>query len=136
MLTTVVGFILFFLFSNFFIQYQIERYILLKVKVLYDEFYTEGSSLNKNLLNKDAQSLTRSIQNFAKESKLEIELLKVKDNYRKEFIGNVAHELKTPLFTVESYILTLLEGAVEDKDLRNKYLQKSCSKHRSIEPYS
>jgi len=94
--------------------------------VLYDEFYTEGSSLNKNLLNKDAQSLTRSIQNFAKESKLEIELLKVKDNYRKEFIGNVAHELKTPLFTVESYILTLLEGAVEDKDLRNKYLQKAA----------
>jgi len=98
----------------------------LKVKVLYDEFYTEGSSLNKNLLKKDAQSLTRSIQNFAKESKLEIELLKVKDNYRKEFIGNVAHELKTPLFTVESYILTLLEGAVEDKDLRNKYLQKAA----------
>jgi two-component system phosphate regulon sensor histidine kinase PhoR len=98
----------------------------LKVKVLYDEFYTEGSSLNKNLLKKDAQSLTRSIQNFAKESKLEIELLKVKDNYRKEFIGNVAHELKTPLFTVESYILTLLEGAVEDEDLRNKYLQKAA----------
>jgi len=125
LLTKVVGFILFFFFSITFIQYQIERYILLKVKVLYDEFYTEGSSLNKNLL-KDAQSLTRSIQNFAKESKLEIELLKVKDNYRKEFIGNVAHELKTPLFTVESYILTLLEGAVEDEDLRNKYLQKAA----------
>ena len=126
MLTKVVGFILFFFFSIIFIQYQIERYILLKVKVLYDEFYTEGSPLNKNLLKKDAQSLTRSIQNFAKESKLEIELLKVKDNYRKEFIGNVAHELKTPLFTVESYILTLLEGTVEDEDLRNKYLQKAA----------
>ena len=126
LLTKVVGFILFFFFSIIFIQYQIKRYILLKVKVLYDEFFTEGSSLNKNLLKKDAQSLTRSIQNFAKESKLEIELLKVKDNYRKEFIGNVAHELKTPLFTVESYILTLLEGTVEDEDLRNKYLQKAA----------
>lgn len=125
MLTTIVGFILFFL-GIFFIQYQIERYILLKVKVLYDEFYTEGSSLNKNLLKKDSQSLTRSIQNFAKESKLEIELLKVKDNYRKEFIGNVAHELKTPLFTAESYILTLLEGTLEDEDLKNKYLQKAA----------
>ena len=66
-----------------------------------------------------------SIQNFAKESKLEIELLKVKDNYRKEFIGNVAHELKTPLFTVESYVLTLLEGAAEDKNLRDEYLKKA-----------
>ena len=124
--TTVVGFILFFFFCISFIQYQIERYILLKVKVLYDEFYTEETSLSKNLLKRDAQSLTRSIQNFAKESKLEIELLKVKDNYRKEFIGNVAHELKTPLFTIESYILTLLEGAAEDEEIRIKYLQKAA----------
>jgi len=123
--TTVISFFLFFFFVSF-IQYQIERYILLKVKVLYDEFYNEGSSLSKNLLKRDAQSLTSSIQNFAKDSKLEIELLKVKDNYRKEFIGNVAHELKTPLFTVESYILTLLDGAAEDQDIRNKYLQKAA----------
>ena len=115
-----------FLFSSLFlIQYQIERYIFSKVKALYDEFYLDGIPVNENSLNRDAQSLTMSIQNFAKESKLEIELLKVKDNYRKEFIGNVAHELKTPLFTVESYVLTLLEGAAEDKDLRDKYLKKA-----------
>ena len=115
-----------FLFSSLFlIQYQIERYIFSKVKALYDEFYLDGIPVNENSLNRDAQSLTMSIQNFAKESKLEIELLKVKDNYRKEFIGNVAHELKTPLFTVESYVLTLLEGAAEDKDLRDIYLNKA-----------
>ena len=118
-------FFLFFFSSLFLIQYQIERYIFSKVKALYDEFYSDGIPVNENSLNRDAQSLTMSIQNFAKESKLEIELLKVKDNYRKEFIGNVAHELKTPLFTVESYVLTLLEGAAEDKDLRDKYLKKA-----------
>ena len=118
-------FFLFFFSSLFLIQYQIERYIFSKVKSLYDEFYSDGIPVNENSLNRDAQSLTMSIQNFAKESKLEIELLKVKDNYRKEFIGNVAHELKTPLFTVESYVLTLLEGAAEDKDLRDKYLKKA-----------
>ena len=77
-------------------------------------------------MKRDAQSLTKSIQEFAKESKLEIELLKVKENYRKEFIGNLAHELKTPLFTVESYILTLADGAAEDEVLREKYLQKAA----------
>ena len=77
-------------------------------------------------MKRDAQSLTKSIQEFAKESKLEIELLKGKENYRKEFIGNLAHELKTPLFTVESYILTLADGAAEDEVLREKYLQKAA----------
>ncbi len=77
-------------------------------------------------MKRDAQSLTKSIQEFAKESKLEIELLKGKEHYRKEFIGNLAHELKTPLFTVESYILTLADGAAEDEVLREKYLQKAA----------
>ena len=121
-----IVFLLFFFLSLFLIQYQIERYIFSKVKALYDEFYSDGIPVNENSLNRDAKSLTMSIQNFAKESKLEIELLKVKDNYRKEFIGNVAHELKTPLFTVESYVLTLLEGASKDKELRDKYLKKTA----------
>ena len=95
-------FFLFFFSSLFLIQYQIERYIFSKVKALYDEFYSDGIPVNENSLNRDAQSLTMSIQNFAKESKLEIELLKGKENYRKEFIGNVAHELKdTPFYSRE-----------------------------------
>ena len=122
----IVGFILFFCCCLFLVQYQIERYIFSKVKVLYDEFYSEGALRNEKLLNRDAQSLTMSIQDFAKKSRLEIELLKGKENYRKEFIGNVAHELKTPLFTVESYVLTLLEGAAEDQELREKYLKKAA----------
>ena len=120
------GWVLFFFVCLFLVQFQIERYIFSKVKVLYDEFYSDGTLRNENLLKQDAQSLTMSIQDFAKKSRLEIELLKGKENYRKEFIGNVAHELKTPLFTVESYVLTLLEGASEDEQLRKKYLQKAA----------
>ena len=120
------GFVLFFFFSFLLIQYQNEYYIFSKVKALYDAFYSDGVPLSKELMKRDAQSLTKSIQEFAKESKLEIELLKGKENYRKEFIGNLAHELKTPLFTVESYILTLADGAAEDEVLREKYLQKAA----------
>ena len=46
----------------------------------------------------------------------EINVLKDQENYRREFLGNVSHELKTPLFTIQGYILTLLEGAMKDKN--------------------
>ena len=60
-----------------------------------------------------------------RDKKLEIETLKVREQYRKEFFGNVSHELKTPLFTVQSYILTLLDGAINDKNVRDKYLRRA-----------
>ena len=70
-------------------------------------------------------TLTKEIEKFATNKKLEIETLKIRENYRKEFIGNVSHELKTPLFTVQGYILTLLDGAMEDKAIRKKYLNRA-----------
>ena len=65
------------------------------------------------------------MERFAEDKKLEIESLKVRENYRREFLGNISHELKTPLFTVQGYILTLLEGAMKDKAVRKKYLQRA-----------
>ncbi|RZN79681.1 MAG: sensor histidine kinase, partial [Winogradskyella sp.] len=57
--------------------------------------------------------------------KIEIETLKVREEYRKEFLGNVSHELKTPLFTVQGYIETLLDGAMDDEKIRKKYLSRA-----------
>ncbi|MBT8264387.1 MAG: sensor histidine kinase, partial [Muriicola sp.] len=65
---------------------------------------------------------TKEVGRFAQDKKLEIEALRIRENYRKEFIGNISHELKTPLFTVQGYILTLLDGAMKDKNVRKKYL--------------
>jgi len=56
----------------------------------------------------------------------EINILKDQENYRREFLGNVSHELKTPLFTIQGYILTLIEGAMKDKKVRGKYLRRSA----------
>lgn len=69
--------------------------------------------------------LTREVERFAHDKKLEIETLNIRENYRKEFMGNISHELKTPLFTVQGYILTLLDGAMKDKKVRKKYLQRA-----------
>ena len=70
-------------------------------------------------------TLTRQVKKFAKDKKLEIETLKVREEYRREFLGNVSHELKTPLFTVQGYISTLLDGAMSDRNLRKKYLERA-----------
>jgi two-component system phosphate regulon sensor histidine kinase PhoR len=70
-------------------------------------------------------TLTREIDKYARDKKLEIETLKVREEYRKEFMGNVSHELKTPLFTVQGYILTLLDGAMDDESKRKKYLKRA-----------
>jgi len=56
----------------------------------------------------------------------EINILKDQENYRREFLGNVSHGLKTPLFTIQGYILTLIEGALKDKRVRGKYLRRSA----------
>ncbi|NNE77640.1 MAG: two-component sensor histidine kinase [Pricia sp.] len=71
------------------------------------------------------KTLTEEIEKFAKDKKVEIDTLKIREEYRKDFLGNVSHELKTPLFTVQGYIETLLDGAINDKNVRKKYLQRA-----------
>jgi two-component system phosphate regulon sensor histidine kinase PhoR len=70
-------------------------------------------------------TLTREIDKFARDKKIEIETLKVREEYRKEFIGNVSHELKTPLFTVQGYVDTLLDGGIKDEKIKKKYLARA-----------
>tara|TARA_B110000444_G_scaffold11996_1_gene10326 strand:+ start:1058 stop:2038 length:981 start_codon:yes stop_codon:yes gene_type:complete len=61
------------------------------------------------------------------ERRSEINILKDQENYRREFLGNISHELKTPLFTIQGYILTLVEGgALKDKKVREKYLRRAA----------
>ena len=55
----------------------------------------------------------------------EITSLEERESYRREFLGTISHELKTPLFTVQGYILTLIDGAINDKEIRDKYLQRA-----------
>jgi two-component system phosphate regulon sensor histidine kinase PhoR len=60
------------------------------------------------------------------QSRSEINILKDQENYRREFLGNISHELKTPLFTIQGYILTLKEGAMKDKKVREKYIIRAA----------
>ena len=69
------------------------------------------------------EDLLKKIRQYDDDQKSEISEMKKQETFRREFIGNLAHELKTPLFTSESYILTLLDGAIDDDEVNKKYLK-------------
>ncbi len=113
-------------FSFLIIQYRVEKFIYKRVQKIYHNVrLLDASTFDRQQITTDMASLTKEVERFAENKKLEIESLKIRENYRKEFIGNVSHELKTPLFTVQGYILTLLDGAYKDKSVRKKYLQRA-----------
>ena len=103
-----------------------EHFIYKRVKKIYDDVsLLETTSYVNQPVTTDMATLTKEVKKFARDKKLEIETLKIREEYRKEFLGNVSHELKTPLFTIQGYLLTLLDGAMEDKNIRKKYLERA-----------
>lgn len=114
------------LFSFFVLQYRVEHFIYKRVKKIYDDVsLLDSTTLSSQSITTDMATLTREVKKFATDKKIEIENLKVREEYRREFMGNVSHELKTPLFTVQGYLSTLLDGAIKDKELRIKYIERA-----------
>lgn len=114
------------IFSTFIIQYRAEKFIYQRVKKIYDDIsLLENSSFMNQPITTDIDALKQEVKKYATDKKLEIEMLKLRENYRREFLGNVSHELKTPLFTVQGYLSTLLDGAMKDKVIRKKYLERA-----------
>lgn len=108
------------------IQYRVQRFIYRRIKKIYEDVsLLESTNFADREIATDMRTLTRQVEQFARNKKIEIETLKVREAYRKEFLGNISHELKTPLFTVQGYIDTLIEGAHKDKAIRKKYLARA-----------
>ncbi len=122
----VIFALLIFGISFIIIQKRVEKFIYKRIKKIYDDVsLLESTSFTSGPITTDMATLTSEIEKFAKDKRIEIDTLKIREEYRKDFLGNVSHELKTPLFTVQGYILTLLDGAMEDKKVRKKYLQRA-----------
>jgi len=81
---------------------------------------TKGSSLNP------LKRINREISSFAETKRQEIKELQDRENFRREFIADVSHELKTPIFAAQGFVHTLLDGAINDKDVRKKFLRKAA----------
>ena len=118
-----ISFLFTFFFSFYLLSSKIEKNIIEKVNAVYNNLFPTTIS-SRSTDNFDL--LTSNLKKITNEKNTEIELLKQQENYRKEFIGNISHELKTPLFTIQGYVLILLEGGVVDEKTRAKYLKQAA----------
>ena len=108
------------------IQYRTEQFIYNRIKKIYDEVsILNDDEFIRASTTTDIDSLSNSVKNYVQGKRIEIKNLTERDSFRKDFLGNVSHELKTPLFTVQGYILTLIEGGINDKLIRDKYLERA-----------
>ena len=115
-----------FLFSFIFIQIRVEVFIYNRVKKIYDDVaLLDADDLKKETITTNMETLSKEVKRFAEKKQIEIADLNEREAYRREFLGNVSHELKTPLFTVQGYLLTLIDGAGDSKPIREKYLQRA-----------
>ena len=118
------------------LYYQMRFYIWSQLKKVYDSPLLENEPLLRNASGElDFESFIGKITNYTKSKHNEMQQLVDRDSFRKDFMGDVSHELKTPLFTAQGYLLTVLDEALEDKDQERKYLiraKKSIDRLGSI----
>ena len=120
-----VGFVLSFVVLRFLLQSFIYNRIKLIYKSVHQRKVGKTEKSEKFTHNTDLiKQVEEDVKQWADEQESEIEQIKEMSNYRREFVGNVAHELKTPIFNVQGYTLTLLEGGLEDETINRKYLYK------------
>lgn len=110
-------------------KHLLNKFIFEKINPVYktiQDLNVSSKQLKRDLENKDILSeVNREVQQWAKKKILEIDKLKQLEDYRKEFLGNVSHELKTPIFNIQGYVLTLLDGALQDPSINRKYLERT-----------
>ena len=126
-----ISFILLFgAISYFIVLFILNRYINEKITPIYKTIRNVPISGKKGrLLEKfsstNISDVQKEVEEWAKNQTEELTRLKDLEKYRKEFVGNVSHELKTPIFNIQGYVLTLLEGGIDDPKINKLYLQRS-----------
>ncbi len=120
--------------GNFIFSYLIIRYIL--QKFIYEKIRLVYKTIRKLKLNKDQKpeinlnsdilkEVKEEVEVWSKEHKQEISSLKERETFRREYIGNISHELKNPIFNIQGYIYSLMHGASENPELLKKYLKRT-----------
>ncbi|MBS3805940.1 MAG: sensor histidine kinase [Bacteroidales bacterium] len=111
------------------VYYMLNSFIFEKINPIYKTIHQKNipeKDLRRDFEDKDIiREVNDEVINWARNKTREIAQLKQMAKYRKEFLGNVSHELKTPIFNIQGYVLTLLDGAIDDPDINKKYLKKT-----------
>jgi len=109
----------------------LRKYIYRKIKLVYKTIHQhkltpEEKSNVVNVQEDIIDQVERDVSTWIEERNDEITQLKQFEEYRQRFLGDISHELKTPIFNVQGYLETLLEGAMDDEEVRGRYIQKAA----------
>ena len=109
---------------SFVVSYLIiKNFFYEKIRVIYKSIYKfKGTSKFKEL---DIDIVEQEAEEWADAKEEELLQMKKDENYRREFIGNVSHELKTPIFNIQGYVQTLIDGGINDEEINLKYLKRA-----------
>jgi two-component system, OmpR family, phosphate regulon sensor histidine kinase PhoR len=123
--------ILIFAGSYFLIQFTLEKFIYRKIKLIY-KFIHQTKATRKEevyfkyiLPKKSIDEVREDVEKWGNRQTEEIELLRKNEEFRKEFLQNLSHEFKTPIFAIQGYVDTLLNGAMDDKNVRKRFLENA-----------
>lgn len=111
-------------------KYTLEKFIYQKIRLIYKTIYNlkrqKGVKVEKREFKTDTiESINQEVLEWGEKKKMEIEELKKNELYRRDFLGNIYHELKTPIFNIQGYVLTLLDGGLEDQTINREYLLRT-----------
>ena len=127
----LIAFILTFLGCYLLIRFVLESFIYRKIKLIYKFIYQTKASKKEEMYNKyilpqkSIDEVREDVEKWAEQRKAEIEVLKSNEAYRKEFLQNLSHEFKTPIFAIQGYVDTLLDGALENPEVNRKFLENA-----------
>jgi two-component system, OmpR family, phosphate regulon sensor histidine kinase PhoR len=124
------GLILLFSVSYWVFRFALEKFIYEKIRIIYKTIHSlkrpkDGEKFKLNIREDTIERVNREVMEWGQDRTKEIEELKSLAVYRREFLGNVSHELKTPIFNIQGYVLTLLDGGLEDTGINREYLLRT-----------
>lgn len=125
------AFVIVFIGSYALVSIVLQRFIYRKLKLIYKYIYQTKASKKEEMYykyilpQKSIDEVRQDVEKWADQKKQEIELLKQNESYRKEFLQNLAHEFKTPIFAIQGYVDTLLHGAMNDPEVNKKFLENT-----------
>lgn len=128
-LPIIIAIVVFFVITYLIVYHTLSNFIYEKIQPVYKTIhdFTASQKKLKNELDKTdvISQVNKEVEDWADRKTREIKKLKELEKYRKDFLGNVSHELKTPIFNIQGYILTLLDGGLEDNSINRLYLERT-----------
>jgi two-component system, OmpR family, phosphate regulon sensor histidine kinase PhoR len=122
----ILGGLILLLINFLTIRYFVERFLFYKIKLIYKLITDSKKEINPKDIDDNIENVNQRVIEWAENTKNEIASLKSLEEYRKNYVGNISHELKTPIFTIQGYLHTLIDGGLYDSKINVDFLKKAA----------